>query len=105
LVVRRRPSNKLAAHGEEPMVTSKDAKRMVRAGGLILTVGLIAYMAQGVIGDIRWSPSFLVLCVIFVGSLIGIVGMILGRAAKRRSPNGADEEPEASIHTLFGSDR
>jgi len=87
------------------MVTSKDAKRMVCAGGLILTVGLIAYMVQGVIGDIARSPSFLILCVIFVGSLTGIVGMILGRAAKRRNPNGTDEESEASIHTLFGSDR
>ena len=86
-------------------MTSKDAKRMVRAGGLVTTAGLIAYMVEGVIGGITRSPSFLVLCVIFVGSLTGIVGMLLGRSAKRRGPNGTAEEPEATVHTLFGSDR
>ncbi len=86
-------------------MTSKDAKRMVRAGGLVTTAGLIAYMVEGVIGGITRSPSFLVLCVIFVGSLTGIVGMLLEDRQERRGPNGTAEEPKLPSNTLFGSDR
>jgi UDP-N-acetylmuramyl pentapeptide phosphotransferase/UDP-N-acetylglucosamine-1-phosphate transferase len=87
------------------MVTSKDAKRMARAGGLIMMVGFIAYMVEGVIGNITRSPNFLVFSVILVGSLIGIAGMIMDRAARKSNPQDTPQESEADIQTLFGSNR